>query len=443
MDRNRIVKRVFATLDSELKARPRGTKSLTEKAVGVREGYLRKMRSKGRISLNQIAAFLEVLEIDPDVFFRSAFPASSAEPALAGPLMRFSKQAAAMNGRFEKRAAVRHARAMIAEAGPVDGTKVYSRHDDAIKAIDSLRYADAARAAKFAEQALAKAKQPVLAARLLSAWASALRLLERLDEAMVIHGYAIQLACRLHCRRLTAELAERGVGLLSDRGDYAFGIEFADYALALYAELQVSDGVGRSLVRRGVVLGQMGQLTESIASYAAALKHLAQDNAPFLCAAHQGLGVVQLRVGLLSEADRSLKQALHHAPEADSYFCGRVAWLRARIAFARGQLDQAEQYFDEALASISERSPIDTVLVSAERVRLLLKMGRIAEARGFARDMTKLLLPIDNRPAARAALTDLIRAGMQGDALSVALVDRAIQALKHDAASGPAAKKKR
>ena len=436
MDRDRIVERVFATLDAELKARPRGTKSTTEKAVGVREGYLRKMRSKGRISLNQIAAFLEVLDIDPGVFFQTAFPSPSVEPALAGPLMRFGQEAAAIAGRFPERPAVRRACSLQARYGRANqagkALKAFATCRKSIDALDSLRYADASEAARRAERTLAKTKDVVHAARLLGVWAASLRLLERSDEALVMHGQALQLASQLGCRPLTAELAERSVGIVADRGDYAFGIELADFALGLYAELGHDDGMGRALVDRGIMLVQMGKPREAIASYSAALNYLAEDNSPFRCAAFQGLGVVQLRTGELAAADRSLKQALVHAHDKDSYLCGRVAWLRARIAFARGHLEAAETYFDQALATISERSPIDTVLVSAERVRLLLKMGRIGEACGFARDMTKLLLPIDDRPMARAALTDLIRAGMQGDALNIALVDRTIRALKRE-----------
>jgi tetratricopeptide (TPR) repeat protein len=177
-------------------------------------------------------------------------------------------------------------------------------------------------------------------------------------ESATVQHEAIALAARIGDQRMlgAAELQYALTELL--RGQYSRARHWADLAATRSAD----DPVQTSRIRtiRGTALVDVGRYTDGIAELRAALTgapvHADPRNAAY---ALSMLGKAQLLRGDLGAAAATLDQAIHLA---------RVHWiafrpwpesLRAEVALACGQLDRAEQMFRQAhtLARNFDASP--------------------------------------------------------------------------------------
>lgn len=246
----------------------------------------------------------------------------------------------------------------------------------------------------------------------------------------MVLAFAMGVAERHNHRSLFAELAHRAIYVVADHGDYGRALALADRTFALWAELKDRDRMGRTSIARASALLYQQRYPEAETAFRAALDRLRSSSRRWLAAAHQGLGVVYYEMGDLRRAESAVHAAAAFVPVGGA-FGGRLAWLKARIAAARGDLHGSERRYRAALEALRQL-PADALLVAAELVRVLIRQRNTVEACTVARSLTWLVTPLEDQRVLAAAHADLVRAGLKGrhQTLTLGTLDSIIRAIK-------------
>lgn len=424
MDRESTFDRIMQTLKAEFDDRGRGSIARTERALKLRDGYFRKNRSARSFRLEKLAAYLEVMDVDPGSFFRRAFEdsdlAEAERQADTDPIASFLTEARSIpRGKAARllnkvdSLRLHNSLQMLSEAD----RKLLDRLDD-------KRYEDHAACAAEAEKLCRRALERhhvKMVARALGIRASALRLGGQLNRAQLHLTSALRLARRHRLRDVEADLLQRVIYVVADRGEHQQALAIADRSLVLYEDLQDVAGIGKAQVDRGAMLFRLGDYEQAQEAYEVALRHLPEALPRYRWSALQSLACTHLATGRVDAADRRLEEAAPYRP-AGGHHVGRLAWLRARIARERHDYATAERLYREALVIFAD-FPGDAVLASIELVRLYMVCGRIQDARQLARGMRALVFDLPDNNVLGAAAWQLARAEMLGG-LTVELVDK-------------------
>lgn len=401
MSGNTWLDRVHSVLWSEFDARP-GSISATQQQLGVCENFLRTSRARQSLKTKDLLEILAVLDIPPAVFFARVFPSSS------GDLLEcFGAEAAAIEARDGANETVTSIRERFADP-LVNAVSVPAEEDEAER-LEALRQRDPRAAVAEAEAVAAGTSSPTMAVRAMAVWMSSLRVLRAFDDAVAVLWPALQLAERLGDRRLVAELASRASYIAGDRGEHTRGVALADWAVVLFSELGDRAGVGKAHYDRGVMLVWSGAYRRARRAYRSALAYLPESMKRFRAGALQGLSHCCQELGDLEQAATHLQASVAYLDDEHRGSKARVLWMRARLAVAREALVEAEDLYCRALELMTDLA-VDAVLVAAERVRVLMLLGREAEARRFAVSMTGLVFEVEHDPVAEAAVARLILA---------------------------------
>ncbi len=398
----------------------RGSVRRTEQALGLSPGYFRVQRnSERRVSLLALLKALNSTHTHPREFFLEAFQSRDPIRDLRHETSSLGTEPPRLVTEIQRRA-----------NNPVIPPKLDASY---LQEIDSLPYTDARLAKSQAIAVVKHIPRPFLP-RLLGVYASALRLLEEHDGAQHALTIGLELAAQRDDRSAVADLWQRLAYVMADRGDYHRALLISERAEKIFVRTGDSIGSGKTLVDQGLWLHYLDHPKESIDLHLTALLRLPQDPQLRRCraSAFQTLGFNCLKLQDLDRAETYAAQARQEASELEPWVFGGILWLQADIATARGRYEEAEGFFREAVEIFSPISAGQAALASIELVRSLLLQGRDREAHETAKAMARLveLLHRKKNRVAEAALTELIRCGLERRGLSLALLDSTAQKIR-------------
>lgn len=403
----------------ELARRGRGSISAAEQACGWCAGQIRYWRNQGMLRVPDLEAMLEALEVAPTHFFQQALERSWASlDTLPKPLRRIAEQAIEIRALLHR---AERSEPEILYAVRFAWFRGHLRHGDsaplgaALHKLDSLRYQDAEQAFARAVRLVPRVRSEADALRLLAVCGSALRLMHRLSAAHLVLWEGLRMCRDVGRPELEADFVQRLVYVVLDRAEYDHAIRLARYARRIYRKVGTRDREGQTFVDEAVVHIATASSHEAVSCYKKALSLLEISNSRNRAAAYQGLAAAAFHLRQFKTADRSARQALEICPP-EPHLQGRLQWLRALIADEDGRYRDAIPHYQRALRAL-RAFPADSALVGAQYIRLLLKLGRIQAAREEAQSLVWLVVPVEEKhPPIKAALTDLIRAGMDARA---------------------------
>jgi len=392
--------------------------------AGLSPAYLRNMPSAS-VGLGRLRVILQGCDLDPEGILRHALD--------SGAIARFVADARRLApGPKDFPAVVKDTVARMRAWQP-------EQSDGAdLEAIDALRDHDPRAALRAIEEVLGRVSGPKTYAKALGIWGSAQRVRYRLDYATMGIGLAIEAAQAADDSALVCGLLVRAAYVLRDRGELDWAIEISDALLGLHASRHDMPGMGTAFVLRGSLLSSAGHPGQAVDCNQAGLHMLAPGAHDWRFMAYQNMSVDFEAQGDLTAADKAT-QAAQALGITTPNLLGRLAWSRARIAYARKDPEQAAGLFKQAFGLLAAEA-IDAGLVGAEWVRVLLEAGRGHEAHKLAASLAPIAdtiseHPIDFDQVISAALLDLALAGGEAKA-SVALVARVVEAIEHGQAAG-------
>lgn len=284
--------------------------------------------------------------------------------------------------------------------------------DEEIDRIDTARYINPKRALQLAASGMREARGPHATARLLGGWASAQRMLYRLDLASVAVGRALALAELSELDGVVAELAQRASMIMRDRGNLDLSLELAMRAGATYLKIGEWEHLGRALVDGGMACCSMGRHDDAERLCSAALGLVSSARNRF--SAFQQIALARAASHAFKAADEAAQRAEACAPD-EAYVTARLAWLRGELAMQQSAWPEADRFLSEALSKL-RGAAYDAVLVAAQLLRAKMRAGREREAADLARSLewfegALLQDPLDVNRLLHAALLDLVKAG--------------------------------
>jgi tetratricopeptide (TPR) repeat protein len=309
--------------------------------------------------------------------------------------------------------------------------------------------ADPAEALSLAEAALVSSEKsgfyqpdPEIRAPALAVRGNARRALGRLREAEEDLSEARRL---LDSPGVTdpatpAELYSYLGSLRKDQGRLEEAAECLERAARVYDLLHDRERAARVLLKLGAVHYLGGEYEAAVAATEEALGLLDAGSEPWLRAyAHYNLAH-HLHAG--GETERAEAELAAHAEllaAAGAEVVLHVVWLRARIAWSRGDLRAAERLFTEARAqALARGGALDMSLVSLELALVHLAQGRTAPVKKLAAEALAVFAEQEVEREIRAALA-LVEAAAAREALTRELVERAIASLERARHARPAA----
>ncbi|HLE85270.1 MAG TPA: hypothetical protein VJG13_13100 [Thermoanaerobaculia bacterium] len=317
--------------------------------------------------------------------------------------------------------------------GPLFGTLLL---EEARRAIP----ADPAESLSLAEAALVSCQvthpsdpDPMVRVPALAVRGNAKRALGRLREAEADLLEAAWLLDRSDFDDLAivAELERYWGSLRIDQRRLDEATHHLERAAALYPVVGEREKTTRALLLLGIVHYRRHQVHAAISCVETALDLLGSGSEDWLRAyAHYNLAFFLHGHGETDRAEQELAAHEELIAAAGEGLVFRSGWLRARIAWSRGELGKAERLFRETYRWAGRRGiPFDTGLVALELALVLLVRGRTPQVRKLAFEALGIFAEQHVEREIRAGL-ELLEAAARRDALTRELVERAIAALE-------------
>ena len=403
------------------------------------------------LRLEQLCRILDALELDPATFFRRALGAppmaddllvdlevegdedraldrveagarelAAAEPPLADRMADTGAEGVDELVRLAQREHLRRLRT----------TRRLRTHAFArayLEYLDRLRYDDATRAAKRAEivslrvlPALPGPQEDRLSLQCLAlgVFGSARRVKGRFTSASRAFRLGLELA-RGHGLRLeTAQLLQRASYLTRDLGHCDRGLLLLREALEIYIDFDSRQGIGKTLVDRGMLHAYHGQHTEAVPVLQRALEVLdgtAAEIPRTHLSAYQVLTYAFEGLGDLEAAEAHLEKGVRDFGSQHRVDQAKLRWLQARLAFRRGDLLRAEVLLRAAWPILTEsENALQEAMIIIDLVATLLSQGMLREACVLAHGMAKLLTRFRGNRLAETAIVQLLRDAAEG-----------------------------
>jgi tetratricopeptide (TPR) repeat protein len=202
-------------------------------------------------------------------------------------------------------------------------------------------------------------------------------------------------------------------------------------AAALYPLVGDREKAATTSLKLGIVEYRRHRFDAAVTSAEQALRLLDTGSAGWLQAyARYNLAFFLHGRGDIDRAEGELAAHQELFEATGEVVAAHVVWLRARIAWSRGELGKAERLFRETYRWAGRRGiPFDTGLVALELALVLLVRGRTPQVRKLAFEALGIFAEQDVEREIRAAL-ELLEAAARRDALTRELVERAIATLE-------------
>ncbi len=441
--------RLRQSLRHELRKQWGGIAEIEER-VSCSKGYLNKLSAgTHEFKLDVFLKTLDALQVDPRAFFSRAL---GIDPAPEDYLTELE------DGAIEDSALARIDRATqqleAAQPGPPDPaakagarhvaeltrcaireqhrrlrvTRRYRTHAFArayLEHLDSLRYDNAAQAIKLVEKVATHlipalpgpaGDRLALQCYALGIFGSARRQTGRFAEAARTFRTALELSRRARLRAETAALLQRASYLLKDFGHFERSLTYLREALEIHVDLDSNEGIAKTLVDRGMMLGAIGDYETSVRVLEQALRRLEGSGLTRnVFAAYQFLAYAYEQLGELDAAEHQLAKATTVAGLERGFYWGKLQWMQGTLALKRGAYRRSEELLRSArrAASIQEH-PAQEALISVDLTEALLAQGRLDEASELATGMARLLESFHNNRLAKIAIFQLVRTSLDG-----------------------------
>lgn len=303
--------------------------------------------------------------------------------------------------------------------------------------IDDLRYENPKDALKQAEVVGCDlipeipGDQPLerlaLVLRAIGIWSSGQRILGDLEQAAAGLHFVLGVAQRFLLHPITADTLRRGAYVLGDHALFQPAQQLLGEALVLFHELDDEEEVAKIQLERGIFYNRLGDHLLAARAIQKALRRLPERTRAqrrYRLAGYQGLAEAYECAGDLESSERWLEQALASFRDEGSITRAKVIWQLGNLAHRYGDLEQAEERLREAREELLRcESEPEVILVNLDLTRVLLDLGKSAEAVELARGMAAFLGPHHSNQYDRATLVEFVRAAMEGQ-LNMALVER-------------------
>ena len=304
--------RIWTPLRLTLRRAGRGSMSQVARSLGLRSSYFsEKPERRERLDVGVLAMALGKLKVFLTAFFAEL-------EGTVGHLPWDVAQALHERSTEETRRGVRIAyRRMRAELAGVDLVSELESTEEMplaeaslgvewLEDLDNRRQIEPEVVAGEIAENLHQVEAALLP-RALGVWSSALRLLLELEVAADLNSWALRLAHAADDSATGADLYLRRSYIVADAGYHNQALTLAELAAGIFARRGDQAGKGRALVDCARALHYLGRSRKAIQ----AAKHtLDLSPSPTIrLAALQGLGLVHLKLGNLSEAERHAELA--------------------------------------------------------------------------------------------------------------------------------------
>jgi tetratricopeptide (TPR) repeat protein len=282
---------------------------------------------------------------------------------------------------------------------------------------------------------------PEVRAAALAVGGNARRALGRLREAEADLEEALRLldAPGLRDPALPAELYSYLGSLRMDQGRLDEAVRHLQRAGTLYGLLGEPEKAARVLLKLSGVHFYGHAFDAAVAAAEEALELLAPDAEAWLRAyAHYNLAHRLHARGDLDGAEGELAAHAELLAAGGGQLAQLVVWLRARIAWSRGDLRAAKRLYTDARRRALERGiPFDSSLISLELALVHLAEGRTGRVKKLAAEALAVFAEQEVEREIQAALA-LVEAAARREALTREVVERAIAALERARHTRPA-----
>jgi tetratricopeptide (TPR) repeat protein len=404
------VERAHAVLREQFRRAGKGSIERTEQAVGITKGSLSRWRRQRRLDLGMLSRVLEVLGLDPALFWVEVCgtdfdPVAVAKRPTGPPRDPVVRQALR--------------RSAVAEPGSANRLS-----DAELKELDGLRDSDPKEGVRQVKSALGRAERRQIP-RLLAIYGSARRVEARLDKALEALRWALAVAETIGAGRSEcADILQRIGVAVAFTGDHALGLLFAREAAHQHRLAANVAGEGRSLVDQGTRYAHLDQLDEAVGAYQAALRCLPEDEVSNRFIACQSLAIVHQRCGSVGEALKCVRRAEEVAPQVGPRLSALLLATKAEIVTARGDHAEAEYCHAAAVEIYLPLSPIDAALASVELVRAQLRSGRVEQVRQTVRAMCTFVGLLEDNQVASEAISELVCMALNGEEITLRVLDQ-------------------
>ena len=230
---------------------------------------------------------------------------------------------------------------------------------------------------------------------------------------------------------LPAEVHSYLGSLRKDQGRLDVAARHLHRAGTLYGVLNEPERGARILMTLSLVHFVAHDFDAAVPAAEEAVGLLAPESEAWLRAyAHYNLAHHLHARGEVERAEAELAAHQELLAAAGDEVVQHVVWLRARIAWSRGQVGAAERLYREARRRALERGiPFDAGLVALELALVHLAQGRTPRVKKLAFEALRVFAEQKVDREIGAAL-DLLEAAARRDALTRELLERAIAALE-------------
>ncbi|HVT58733.1 MAG TPA: hypothetical protein VHR45_10045 [Thermoanaerobaculia bacterium] len=221
-----------------------------------------------------------------------------------------------------------------------------------------------------------------------------------------------------------ARLLDLRASLLSDQGWFEEAADVLDGVIDIYDDVQDMHRKGRTLISKGLFLGNAGSHYTAIELFTHGLPLLDQRLEPRLVLAARHNLIWNLNESGQTDIARAQLERFRSSYQelGDARTELPLAWLEARIAARSGNLLEAEQRLGDLRRRFLERGMgYDASLVMLDLALLFLDQGRRDEVRRIPEQMLPILLSRDIHQHAISALIAFQQAAEAGQ-LTTALV---------------------
>lgn len=424
MDAKRETKRILGALNRYRRSLGWGSSYALDRKLKRSEGYVRRYLS-GQMAMRLELLFETVgaLGFEAGEFFAWVY-GDECRVSPSWHLLDLEKKA-------EPNALLRKADTVIATLTTQRETVSDTRQ--AVAQLEDLRFSFPLRALEKGETLLRETLSPAAAGHPVDALAlcevlAALGSIQRaLGEYALSAAYltrALALAER-HDLDKTGELLHQCSNLVADQGDMSSALALASRAREAYTLQHNLPGIGKTLVAEGIISRNNGNVDRAISCFESSLLYLPEDLWRFRVTAYHGLAVAVLEQDRLDESEDCLNRAYAEHQTREGFSWDKMLWLRGEVAFARGNLAEAEAAFQLARNALAiYNNAIDVALVSLRLCQVLQSSGRVPEMMGLISEMIELLQPLRDNSIAEGVLGDILKEALTGQ-VTMDLLDRA------------------
>ncbi len=397
-------RRALEQLTKKLKTLGRGSIGRVEQGLNKGSNWLRDRRRCGKIDLGLLLDTFNIAQLNPVRFFHELFeyqgehliePRGTQPPLVTKALERLTT----------KTTTRQH----------IDETYLHN--------LDMLRYDQPEQVLTVGEEVIDHIDHQLIP-NFLGVMGSAWRILYHTTSAEHAIVAGMKCAQQLENERVFARLLRRLVYIEVDKLNHHEALRLSKEATLIFARNTDLPGMGQALVDQGMCYYYLKQTHQAIASQQAALQYLAEDDSRHRFAANQGLGLYYLELNDPDTASRHAERARQWSTGIESLNLGRLYWLQAGIELQRERYDEAEQFLEDTIGLFKTIHPADTALAVTDLIHVQLLGDNRTLAYQNAAAMVELLKPLNRNSHITAAMMELIRCGLEGQGLTIALVAR-------------------